>query len=341
VRRKMKLVRKIAVSRYTHLCMGLILIYGLSLAVTYTSRFEKILDSLRWYAYADYFARDSCSTTEALVCEFYKERYKERLSSLTAGLFDYQDHKQLQAFLLVKGFVYEVWQENDGGSYLLAPILERGEHIAAVPEKVAFDYYILGSKKIAPWPEHRFGHRAGAFVSAGEEGVYIHRDNLDHVLRTYFDILWDSEVRLARDFEWNSLTCSLHRDLRSVCEDVLTYRHYRSKTAARDYFVEEGFNVFMPTMLAMGARMVVDRNSQLSSAYRYQRAYLTGLYLEPNYTMVSLLGYQSAEHNQPAIELWKEFNRRLNMAYPDGITLDQISEAAREIFERLEEGSRS
>ena len=323
-----------------HLCMGLIVIYGLSLAVTYTSRFEKILNSLQWYAYADYFARDSCSTTEALACEFYKERYEKRLSSLTAELFDYQDYKQLQAFLLVKGFVYEVWQENDGVSYLLAPVLDRGDHIAASPEKVAFDYYILGTKKIAPYSEHRFGHRAGAFVSAGEERVYIHRDSLDHILRTYFDILWDSGVRRARDFEWNSLTCSLHRDLRSVCEDVLTYRHYRSKVVARDYFVEEGFNVFMPTMLAMAARMTADRNSRLSSAYRYQRAYLTGLYLEPNYTMVSLLGYQSTEHNEPASELWKEFTRRLNMACPDGITLNQISEAAREIFEKLEERSR-
>ncbi len=86
----------------------------------------------------------------------------------------------------------------------------------------------------------------------------------------------------------------------------------------------------------MAARMAADGTSDLSSTYRYERAYLTGLCLEPNYTMLSMLGYQSEGSNPPTRRLWREFNRRLDLRSPDSITLNEISRVAQDIMMKLE-----
>ncbi len=334
----MRFVRSIVTSRFSHLTIGLLLLYGLSLAVTHTSRFEKILDSLMWRAYADYFARDAKSPEGDLEAEFLRQKYEERLVSLTQNLFDYRELGQLQDFLFDRGFAYEVWEKDGGVSYLLAPILESGSHVDEVPEKVDFDYYVLGDKKIASWKEYRSGLWPSVLVSEGEQGVYIHRDSIEHILQQYFNFLWAMDARGPGDFRWPEwpLTYSLHRDLEGVCESFFTDRHYRSKRLARAYFVEEGFHIFMPTMLAMAARMVADRASDFSSTYRYERAYLTGLYLEPNYTMLAMLGSPLEGYDSPTRRLWREFSNRLDLRNPDSITRDEISRVAQQILVKLE-----
>ncbi len=308
------------------------------MAVTHTTPLDRILDSLMWRAYVDYFARDTTSPEEDLEAEFLKEKYEERLATLTRNRLDYQELGQLQSFLFHRGFAYEVWEEDGGFSHLLAPILENGSHVEEVPEKVNFDYYVLGDKKIAPWQEYRNKNWPIFFVSEGEQGVYLHRDSIEQILDQYFNFLWAMNAKHPGDFRWEEwpLTYSLYLDLDGVCEDVFIYRHYRSKRVARAYFIEEGFDLFLPTMLAMAGRMVADRTSDFSSTYRYQRAYLTGLYLEPNYTMLSLLGCSSEGSNCPTRRLWREFNRRLDLRSPDSITLDEISRVAQDIMMKLE-----
>ncbi len=336
--RRMRFVSSIVKSRFLHLTIGLFLLYGLSMGVTHTTPFDRILDSLAWRAHVDYFARETTSPEEDLEAEFLREKYEERLASLTQNRFDYQELEQLQDFLFRRGFVYEVWEDDEGFSYLLAPILENGSHVVEVPEKVDFDYYVLGDKKIAPWQEYRNGNWPVFFVSEGEQGVYLHRDSIEQILEQYFNFLWAMDAQDPRDFRWQEwpLTYSLYRDLDTICEDVFTDRLYRSKRVARAYFIEEGFDLFLPTMLAMAARMVADGTSDLSSTYRYERAYLTGLYLEPNYTMLSMLGYQSEGPNPPTRRLWREFNRRLDLRSPDSITLNEISRVAQDIMMKLE-----
>jgi hypothetical protein len=338
----MERLKTIFASRYVHLTLGLFVLYGVASALTHTDRSEKIVDCLMWRAYADYLARDSESSIEALEHQFFKERYEERVEALTRDVSDGQDASGIQTYLLRSGLVYEVWPETEGTSYLLAPIIERGYYKREIPERVAFYYCILGDKRIMPWQEHKDGLEARAFVTVLDRDVYIHMDSLDYILERYFNLLWASDARHPEDLrssEWD-LTSSLSRDLQSVCEDVFIYRHYRNRKIAREYFVEEGFTVFLPMMLVMAARMVADRNAPFSPEYRYQRAYLTGLYLEPSYTMLSLLDYPSKETNPAAAELWNQFSWRLYICNPNEITLDRISETARQIFEELEDSHR-
>ncbi len=334
----MTFLREIFTSRFLHLTIGLVLFYGASQVITRTSRVEKIVDSLRWLAYTDYYARYSKSTKETLEAEFYRKKYEERLRRLTEDLFYFQDRGQLQDFLFRQGFVYEVSGDDEGLSHMLAPILESDSHVEVLSGKVDFDYLILGRKKIETWQEVRDGPWTGVFVSKGREGVYIHRDSLDQILRQYFNLLWAQEAQNPGDFSWPGwpLTYSLSRDLESVCENVFTHRYYRNKRIARDYFIEEGFDSFLPTLLAMADRMAADGETDFSSGTRYQRAYLTGLYREPTYTMFALLGDQATRHNPWTARLHQEFDRRLDLKRPDRISLGDISTAAREIFEKLE-----
>ena len=93
----MKRLRTIIASRYAHLCIGLLVLYGVSWAVTHTSHFEKVMNALRWYCYADYESRISWNSKERGEAVFYREKYKERLISLAEGYFDYQDKKEMVA----------------------------------------------------------------------------------------------------------------------------------------------------------------------------------------------------------------------------------------------------
>ncbi len=132
-------------SRYAHLCFFLLFLYGISWGATYTTPYEKILDSLRKYCWADYSARDSIFYGEISEAKFYRERYEKRLQSLTANLFDYRDKFQKREFFLSRGLLYEEWQEGAWRSYLLAEIVGKGDHQTEIPEKVNFDYMVLGN----------------------------------------------------------------------------------------------------------------------------------------------------------------------------------------------------
>jgi len=326
-------------SRYLHLVLALFALYGLTAAVTHTSRFEKIVDCLKWTCLSDYVVRDKELPKDSLEWEFYKERYERRLGDLTRDLFEYHDEERLQDYFWSRGLAYEVLQVKGGRSYLLAPVLDMGYHKTDVPQEVAFNYYLLGEKEIISWREFQEGELARNVVSAIDGNIYIHKDSLDYILEEYFNLLWGSDVRSTQDFRWNEweLTLLLSRDLETLCEDVFIYRIYKTKRVARDYFVEEGFNAFFPAMLAMASRLAADRDAPFSPEYKYQRAYLTGLSLEPNFTMIGLLGYQSEKHNPAAAMLWREFDRRLMMRYPSEIRLYQVSETAEQLLSELED----
>jgi hypothetical protein len=159
-------------------------------------------------------------------------------------------------------------------------------------------------------------------------------------LKWYFESLWKTEPRQPGDFYAykDFLTISLYRDLQRVCEDIFVEKFYRDKKNARKYFVEEGFRVFLPTLLAMGARLAADKDLQLEPRCRYLRALFTGLSWNPNYTMF-YLSHQHDSGNLPALKALEKFKQRGGMTDPDEITLEQISRVAQEIVEKLEESS--
>jgi hypothetical protein len=335
-----KQLRTIVASRYAHLFIGLLALYGVSASITHTSHFEKVMDALMWYCYADYEVRKPSFPGEVWKIEFYRETYKERMNSLAEGLFDYRNKKEMQAFFMSKGFLYDVWGEENRSSYILAPMIEKGHQKAESPENVAFDYFILGDKKIVPFSEYEHGPWARGFVSAGEKGIYIHRDSLGPLLLWYFESLWATEPREPEHFHNDPLTYSLYRDLQGICEDTFIKRLQGNKQNAKDSFIREGFNLFLPTLLAMGARMVADRDSNFPPDYQYLRACLAGLSSNPNHTMLYMLSASMPESSNLMVRRgWVELRRRLHITYPDQITPEQISRVAQEIFEKLEETS--
>lgn len=316
--------------------MGLLVLYGVSSLITYTSHFEKVVVTLRRYCYADYNVRTSLFPRELLEAEFYREKYEERLSSLAEGIFDYRDKKEVQAFFMSKGFLYDEWQEKNRNSYLLAQVIEKGRRKAEVPEEVSFDYLILGDKNIVSFLEYKKGRRVRIFASAGEKEVYIHKDSLEPLLLWYFESLWVSKPKEPKHFYNDTLTYSLYRDLQDICNHIFIKRSYLNKQNAQGYFVEEAFKVFLPTMLAMGARMAADQDSNFQSDYQYLRACLTGLSLNPNHTMLYLLKTSSLNSYNPSVRKgWKELRQRLDVTFPDEITLDKISKVSQEIFEKV------
>jgi hypothetical protein len=280
----------------------------------------------------------------------YRDRYQERLGRLTAGLFDWRDENQAKEFFISKHYAYEVTDEDRRfRSYLLAPIISKGIHKAEIPEHVVFYYYLLGSKEIPTFLEYLDKeNRASIFVSGGNRvvyahpEVYIHMDSLAPILGWYFDSLWKTQPGRPEDFYIrtgiypykDSFTYFLYHDLKDLCEDVFVKRLYSDKKEARDYFVEEAFKVFLPTILAMGAKMAADQDLQFSSGYRYLRALFTGLSLEPNYTMFHLS--RQYHHYDPSInKIIEEFKQRYGGSDPSGMTLEQISQAAQEMLKKL------
>jgi hypothetical protein len=338
-----KFLKRLISSKYIHLCLGATLLYGISWAVTQPTLEEKILDSLRKYCIADYWVRESIFSEERMEGEFYRERYRERLESLTAGLFDYRDRTQIQAFFLPRGFLYEAWEEGGNRSYLLAEIVGRGRREKEFPERVAFDYLILGKKRVKPFMEFKHGNQAGRLVSAGDEMIYLHRDRIDSLLWWYFDSLWETEPQKPDHYyrvwkgEKDPLTYFLYQDLRGVCEDVFVKRLWGKKRGARDYFVEQGFNLFLPSLLAMAARMAGDKGLRLHPEERYLRSLLSGLSEYPTYTLFYIMSQSRPYSNKPSVKkIWKETNSRLNLSSPERISLVQISQVSRELLQRME-----
>jgi hypothetical protein len=274
----------------------------------------------------------------------YRDRYQERLDKLTAGLFDWRDENQAKEFFMSKGYAYEVTGgEKRFRSYLLAPIIDKGTHKTEIPEHVVFYYYILGSKEIPTFLEYLDQkNRASTFVSAGDRliyahpDIYIHMDSLAPILHRFFESCWETPPQQIETLYMcgSPLTNCLYRDLKGLCEEVFIKRIYKDKKTAEDYFVNEGFKAFLPTMLAMGARMAADQDLQFSSGYRYLRALSTGLSLEPNYTMFYLS--RRYYHYDPSInKIMEEFKQRYGGSDPGEMTLEQISGAGKEMLKKL------
>ena len=346
----MELLRKIIRSRYVHLLLGMLVLYGASWIFTYTARFEKILHSLSWYCYADYMVEGMSSKRSMDKGSFYKERYRERLDSLTSGLFDWNDEDQAKEYFISKGYVYEVTDEGTRiRSYLLAPVVHKGTHTTESPQHVTFCYYMLGYKETPTFLEYLDKDNTSClFVSAANKvihthpEIYIHRDSLIPILRSYFEFLWEKQPKKDEDFYIRTgcypykdiETYSLYLDLRSICEDIFIKRLYRNKREARNYFVNKGLEVFFPTLLAMGGRMAADQDLDLPSGQRYLRALFTGLSLKPNYTM----SYLSCRyhHYDPSInKIMEGFKKWYGGSDPAEISLEQISQVAQETLEKL------
>lgn len=332
-------------SRYVHLSLGLLVLYGVSWILTCTTQFEKILDSLSRYCYADYMVTGMKSREHVDRGSCYRNRYEERLNSLTSGLFDWNDEDQAKEFFISKDYVYEVTDEGKRfRSYLLAPIIGKGTHTTEIPQHVTFHYYMLGYKEIPTFLEY-LDEKNGAclFVSAANRviyahtEVYIHMDSLTPILRKCFETLWEEQLTRPEDFQMigDSLTRFLCRDLKDHCEEVFIKRLYKDKETAKKHFEKEGFKVFWPALLAMGARMAADQELQLQPGYRYLRALFTGLSLEPNYTMFYLS--RQYHHYDPSInKIMDEFKGRCGGNDPSGMTLQNISQAAQEMLKKLE-----
>jgi hypothetical protein len=327
-------------SRYAHLFLGLMILFGISSIITYTSPFDKITENLKRYCYAEYEMKMPQFSQNIWELEYYREKYKEQLDVLTNGMLDDDRKNEAQAYFVNNGFLYDSWQENENRSYLLAKIIGKGVHKRELPDEVRFDYLILGEKKIVPFSEYGKGLGARPFVSAGEKAIYLHRESLEILLRWYFESLWITEPKESYDFHGDPLSYSLYRDLQGICEDIFIKRHYMNKRSAQETFIEEGFKVFLPTMFSMGARIVADRNNNFPSDYQYLRACLTGLSLNPNYTIFYILKTEKLYIYTPlAKKGWKAFSQRLDLTYPDQITLEQISEMSQDIFDSLGDSS--
>lgn len=347
----MKSLKTIIRSRYVHLSVGLLVLYGVSWFLTSTTQFEKILNSLSRYCYADYMVKGMKSREHVNRGACYRDRYEDRLNSLTSGLFDWNDEDQAKEFFIRENYVYEATNEGKRfRSYLLAPIIGKGTHTAEIPHHVTFYYYILDYKEIPTFLEYLDKrNRACLFVSAGDRliyahpEVYIHMDSLAPILKWYFEFLWEKQPQKPEDFYVRTpfypykdiATYFLYVDLRSICEDIFIKGFYRNKKDAENYFVSEGFNVFFSTLLAMGARMAAEQELELQPGYRYLRALFTGLSLEPNFTMFYLS--RQYHHYDPAVnKMIEEFKGRIGISDPNSVTLGKISEAAREMLKKLE-----
>ncbi len=329
-------LKKIFASKYIHLLLGLLALYGLSIAITHTSREEKIVRSLWYYCQCDYEMMDAEDKRQQANAFYLRERYREKLEKLTSDIFDYRNKEQMQAFFMRQGLVYDVWRTGKGfHSYLLAKLAGSGTYEAQIPEKVKFEYCILGEKKISSFEEFCYGEWATYLVSTGEEKVYIHRDVLDSLLERYFDCLWEREVQSSEEFHRDLHADPLYRDLKPICEDVFVKRLYRTKKLSKKYFMEQAFDVFFPTMLLMGARLVADKDDELPPGERYERAFLTGLSLRPTFTMLELC------HDNPRLrKISKDLPRNSDLPEEDPIALGQISQAAQRILDRMNRASK-
>lgn len=325
-------------SRYAHLFLGLMILFGISSTITHTTPFDKTTENLKKFCYVDYVMKVPLFSENIRELEYYREKYKENLDVLIRGVLDNDKKEEVQAYFMKNGFLYDSWHENEKHSYLLAKIVEKGVHQREAPNEVSFDYLILGEKKIVPFSEYLDGLGARAFVSAGEKAIYLHKDSLEPILRWYFESLWDTEPKESYHFHGDPLSYSLYRDLQGICEGIFIKRHYMDKRRAKETFVEEGFKVFLPCLLSMGARMAADRNNNFPPDDQYLRACLAGLSLNPNHTMYYMLKTAGVNTFSPiARKGWKTFSQRLDLTYPDQITLEQISEMSQDIFRSLEE----
>jgi hypothetical protein len=283
------MLKKFFFSRYLHLCLVILALYGVTWYVTYTTEFEKIINRLRRYCYADYEVRAATTSMKRLTTEFMRDQFAGQLRSFSADLFDYRNEEQVRVYFASKNFFYDMNKTDEGNSYLLAPIISSGQHEAQIPETVVFRYAILGEEEISPFSVYQEGPWTAVLVSEKNGTVYIHTDTLHSLLRWCFAVLWKLEPRTQKDFDINGATHYLYLDLPAVCQEVFIERRFIDEDTSREYFLEKALQSLLPTMLAMGARLMADKETTLSERYKYERAYLTGLAVHPQYTLFNYL----------------------------------------------------
>lgn len=323
--------KKIFSSRYFHLCLAILTLYGVTWYITYTTEFEKIMNRFRRYCYADYEVRASKTSMMRLKAAFTRDQFAEQLRSFSADLFDYRNKEQVQAYFSSWNFFYDISKTDEGNSYLLAPIINSGQYEAYIPETVAFRYAILGEEEIPPFPVYQEGLWTSVFVSEKNGTVYIHTATLDSLLRWCFAVLWKLEPRSQKDFDINGATHYLYLDLPAVCQEVFIDRRFYDKETSREYFLDKAFQSLLPTMFAMGARMMADKETSFSARYKYERAYLTGLAAYPQYTLFNYLATYGL-CNTLTRSLAVEVHTQISIMGTQEINVDIISQTAQRIL---------
>ena len=325
------MIKKIFNSRYVHLSLAILTLYGITWYITYTTEFEKVRDRLRRYCYADYELRSSKTSLTKLKMEFMRDQFAEQLGSFSAGLFDYRNEEQVQIYFSTRDYFYDSDTTEEGSSYVLAPIIKSGQHEINIPETIAFQYAILGKEDILPFSVYDEGAWASVFVTEKKGTVYIYTGTLDALLRFWFAVLWRLQPQSEKDFEIEDVTHFLYLDLPAVCREVFIERHFDDETIAREYFLEKAFESLMPTLFAMAARMAVDRETTFSKRYKYERAYLTGLAMRPHYTLFNFLASYGL-CNTLTRSLAVEVRRQLRMTFVPTFNETVISEIAQKIL---------
>jgi hypothetical protein len=323
--------KKFFSSRYLHLCLAILALYGVTWYVTYTTEFEKIMNRFKRYCYADYEVRASKTSMTRLETEFTRDQFAEQLRSFSADLFDYRNGEQVKAYFSSRNFFYDISKTDEGDSYLLAPINSSGQHEAQIPETVAFRYSILGGEEIMPFSVYQEGPWTSVFVSEKNGTVYIHTGTLDSLLRWCFAVLWKLEPRTQKDFDIDDATHFLYLDLPAVCQEVFIERQFVDEESSRKYFSEQAFQSLLPTMLAMGARMMADKETSFSARYKYERAYLTGLAVRPQYTLFNYLATYGL-CNTLTRSLAVEVRKQLSIMGTQEINVEIIAQTAQTIL---------
>ena len=325
------MLKKIFPSRYLHLCLAILVLYGVTWYVTYTTEFEKIMNRFKRYCYAGYEVRASKTSMMRLETEFTRDQFAEQLRSFSANLFDYRNEEQVQAYFSSRNFFYDISKTEEGNSYLLAQIISSGQHEAQIPETVAFRYAILGEEEIMPFSVYQEGPWTSVFVSEKNGTVYIHTGTLDSLLRWCFAVLWKLEPRTQKDFDIDGATHYLYLDLPAVCQEVFIERQFFDEETSRKYFLEKAFQSLLPTMLAMGARMMADKETSFSARYKYERAYLTGLAVRPQYTLFNYLATYGL-CNTLTRSLAVEVHKQLSIMGTQEINVEIMSQTAQNIL---------
>jgi len=325
------MLKKIFFSRYLHLCLTVLALYGVTRYITYTTEFEKIINRLRRYCYADYEVRASKTSMMRLKAEFTRDQFAEQLRSFSADIFDYRNEEQVMSYFSSKNYFYDVSKTDEGNSYLLAQITRSGQHEEQIPETVSFRYAILGEEEIMPFSVYQEGPWRSLFISEKKGMIYIHTATLDSFLRWCFAILWKLEPRTQKDFDIDDATHFLYLDLPVVCQEVFIERQFVDEETSRKYFLEKAFESLLPTMLAMGARMMADKETSFSARYKYERAYLTGLAMRPQGTLFNYLATYGF-CNTLTRSLAAAVSIRLKIMNTREITREIISQTAQNIF---------
>jgi hypothetical protein len=325
------MLKKFFFSRYLHLCLAILALYGVTWYVTYTTEFEKIINRFRRYCYAEYAVRAAKTSMMRLKTEFIRDQFAGQLRSFSADLFDYRNEEQVQAYFASRNFFYDVSKTDEGHSYLLAPIISSGQYEEKIPETMVFRYAILGEEEISPFSTYQEGPWTSVLVSEKNGTVYIHTDTLDSLLRWCFAVLWKLEPRTQKDFDIDDATHYLYLDLPAVCQEVFIERRFIDEDTSREYFLEKALQSLLPTLLTMGARVVADKETSFSARYKYERAYLTGLAVRPQYTLFNYLATYGL-CNTLTRSLAVEVHKQLSTMGAREINVEIMSQTAQNIL---------